>query len=530
MTVKVKPKPGAKKTYRRPEVYSPRLRILIDPVYVQSANLTSSSTYYKYVSLVRELVSRGHFVYWCLPDADYVPNEIENHPNVAIIRTSYIQDQFVVDGLFTDDFFNLFNRTSGKYHVDVMCTSRNSLAMMYKRTLDPPRFHEKGEDHEYTDKSYGLPLVLIEEFPQTPERQFTGNAYWLNQLLGYMVSERTIFLSKHNQGEVIKAAYDTLNASAVEDMQNRFRIIPAGIECEQLDKIYKPKRWTVEGDGFDVLCVGRIFGPSYAHLLELTNYMYKLGDSKMTITISLSGALSGPMRKKLQRIGFDLKNNAGRQLRLFENNPRDNFLRMLQKYKAFFCPLSHLDHPTGLFECIYLGLPGAMPVSDYQKSFFPDWPWVFDPKDKAGFLAIMKELKADPAGARKKILPWRERIRELYDAKTNIEVLSDEIEQLARHNINRFRTSSGVIDLCATLKGKSYTWQDTVSYLKSAGKMGVSIGDMTMRTTFTYGRSSINHAMKCAGFVDDCTGPIETFVRRDIFDAANVSSGNEGEE
>jgi hypothetical protein len=196
---------------------------------------------------------------------------------------------------------------------------------------------------------------------------------------------------------------------------------------------------------------------------------------------------------------------------------------MLQRYKAFFCPLSHLDHPTGLLECIYLGLPGVIPVSDYQQSFFEDWPWVCDPKDKKAFLALLKEIQDDPAAARAKVLPWRERIRELYDAPSNIAALADEIEDSARHNINRFRTSAGVVNLCKDLKGKKYDYQDVVGYLMKAGRMGVSIGSMDMRTTFTYGRSSVNHAMKVAGFVDDCTGPIETFVRRDVFD--NVDKG-----
>lgn len=509
---------------KRPPVYSPRLRIAIDPVYVQVANLSGSSTYHKYVSLVKELVKRGHFVYWCVPDAEYTPNDIESHPNVAIIRTSAIQDQFVIDGLFTDDFFNLFNRVSGKYHIDALCTSRNSLVYLYKRTLDPPRFHDQGgDDREITDKSYGLPVVLIEEFPQTPERQFTSESYWHAQVLGYSLAERTVFLSKHNQSEVVRASYDILNSTRVARMLKKFRVIPAGIECDELDKIYKPDRWKVEKD-FNVLCVGRIFGPSYAEYLEWVNYLYKSGDSDTNLTVSLSGALSGPMRKKLHRIGFDLKNNIGRQFNLIENNPRSNFLMMLQKYKAFICPLSHLDHPTGLFECIYLGLPGIMPRSDYQESFFADWPWVIAPGDKAGLIAALRDIKEDPAAARAKVLPWRERIRELYDAEDNIAKLADEIEESARGNENRFRTSQGVINLAGEMRGKKYSWGDVVTYLRKAGNMGVSIGDMTMRTTFTYGRSAVRHAMKCAGFVDDCTGPLETFIRKDVFDADNVIS------
>lgn len=511
-----------KVTLKRVPVYSPRLRIAIDPVYVQIANLSSSSTYHKYVSLVRELVSRGHFIYWCVPETEYTPDEIEDHPQVAVIRTSYIQDQFVVDGLYTDDFMNLFSRVNGKYHIDALCTSRNSLALTYKRTLDPPRFHDQGgAEAEITDKSYGLPLILIEEFPQTPERQFVSDSYWMSQVLGYSCADRTVFLSEHNKSEVVRASYDILNSTRVARMQNRMRVIPAGIECEQLDKIYKPDRWKVEG-GFNVLCVGRIFGPSYAEYLEYINYFYKSGDSDVKLTVSLSGALSGPMRKKLHRIGFDLTNNIGRQFNLVENNPRSNFLPMLQKFHAFVCPLSHLDHPTGLLECIYLGLPGVMPRSDYQESFFPDWPWVIEPKDKAGLLAHMQTIREDPAAARALVLPWRERIRELYDAKSNIALLADEIETAARNNENRFRTSSGVVNLAKDgFRGKKYHWGDVFTYLSKAGKMGVSIGNMTMRTTFTYGRSSIRHAMKMAGYVDDCTGPLETFIRRDVFDEQN---------
>lgn len=507
-----------KRTYKRPEVYSPRLRVLIDPIYIQTANMSSSSTYHKYVSLVRELVKRGHFVYWCVPDAQYNANPIEDHPNVGIIRTSYIQDQFVVDGLITDEFVNLFNRVNGKYHVDVMCTSRNSLALTYKRMLDPPRNHDEGGDHEFTDKSFNMPMVLIEEFPQTPERQATALSYWYSQVLGYLAADRTVFLSPHNQSEVIKASYDVLNSSRVADMIDQFRVIPAGIECDELDELYNPKRWEVE-TGFNVLTIGRIIGESYSDFLEWTNYLYKAGMSDFSVTMSLSGALSGPMRKKFNRIGFDLKNNTGRQFHLHENNSRVNFLKMLQRFHCFVCPLSHLDHPTGLFEAIYLGLPGIMPRSDYQESFFADWPWVIDKSDKAGLLKHLKDIRADPSGARAEVLHWRNHIREKYDAPANIEALADEIEDAAKHSINRFRTSSGVVNLCRDLKGRRYSWADTLAYLRKAGIMGVSIGDMSMRTTFTYGRSSINHAMKCAGFVDTCEGPYETFERRDSFDA-----------
>lgn len=510
--LKVKRKPKI----ARAEVYAPRLRILVDPVYVQIANLSSSSTYYKYVSLVTELVNRGHFVYWMVPDAKYDPHPIEEHPNVGIIRTSYIQDQFVVDGLITDDFFNLFNRVGGKYHVDVLCTSRNSLVWSYKRNLEPPRFHDQAGE-QITDKSYGLPVVLIEEFPQTPERQFSSRSYWLAQVLGYFEAERTIFLSKHNQSEVVASAADYLNSSKVAEMIDRFRVIPAGIETAQLDNVYKPERWQLES-GFNVLCVGRIFGPSYAQFLEWADYLYKRGMEDFKFTVSLSGALSGPMRAKLKRIGFDIANNIGRQFNLIENNPRANFLEMLQKYTAFVCPLSHLDHPTGLLECIYLGLPGVMPRSDYQETFFPDWPWVIEPSDKVGLIAKLLEIREDPQGARDQIAHWRDIIRHEYDALANIAKLADEIENIARRHITNFRTSKGVMDLCTELKGGVYTFDDVVNYLKSAGTMGVSIGDMTMRTTFTYGRSSINHAMKCIGYVDDCTTPVERFVRRDRFE------------
>lgn len=48
--------------------------------------------------------------------------------------------------------------------------------------------------------------------------------------------------------------------------------------------------------------------------------------------------------------------------------------------------------------------------------------------------------------------------------------------------------------------------------------MGVSIGDMSMRTTFTYARGAISHSMRLIGYVDDCTTPVEKFIRRNIFD------------
>jgi glycosyltransferase involved in cell wall biosynthesis len=495
-------------------VYAPRLRILIDPIYVQIANLSGSSTYHKYVTLVRELVSRGHYVYWCVPDAEYVPKEIEDHPNVGIIRTEAIQDQFVVDGLITDKFFNLFNRVAGKYHIDVLCTSRNSLALYYKRLLEPPRFHDN--DGEYTDKGYGMPVVLIEEFPQTPTRQNSGKGYWLSQCLGYIASERSIFLSDHNREEVVADMLPYITTSQVKKWLETTRIIPSGVETTELDKLVNDERWTVES-GFQVLSVGRLFGVSHIHYLPWFDYLFRAGLSDVCLTISLSGALSGPMRCKLEKIGFDFK-NLGRQFKVIENNPRSNFLPMVRKFHAFVAPVSHLDHPTGIFECLYLGVPGILPISDYQQTFFKDYPFVVNPQNHADFLSQLLWIRDNLAEARRLVAPWRGVIREHYDAPANIRKIADEIEIAARGHIDRFKTSGAVINFCKELKGEVYSWDDVVAYLRKAGYMGVSIGDMSIRTTFTYARGAIHHTMRVAGYVDDCSGPKERFVRRDLFD------------
>lgn len=498
-----------------PYVYRPRLRILIDPVYVQVANLSGSSTYRKYVTLVRELTKRGHYVYWCIPDKEYVPDEIENHPNVGVIRTTAIQDQFVVDGLITDEFFNLFNRIAGKYHVDVLCTSRNSLAAYYKRLLEPPRYHDNGAD--YTDKGYGLPVILMEEFPQTKRRQNSGDAYFLMQSLGYLSSDRTVFLSAHNRSEVTAEMAEIFLTSRVDHFARvQAEVIPAGIECEQLDAIYDPDRWRAES-GFRVVSIGRIFGVSYIEYLPWFDYLFKSGISDAELTISLSGALGGPMRNKLSKIGFDFA-NLGRQFRILENNNRSNFIRQLRGYHAFIAPMSHLDHPTGIFEALYMGVPGVMPVSDYQQSFFRDYPFVIQPKDKAALVATLSWIRENKEEARRMILPWRDIIREKYNARPNIAKVADLVETAARDHINRFKTSGAVITFCKELKGKSYTFDDAVAFLREQGYMGISIGDMGIRTTFTYARGAIHHTMGMAGYVDVCNGPDELFVRRDIYD------------
>lgn len=498
------------------DIYAPRLRIAIDPIYIQNANLTSSSTYQKYVSLVRELVARGHYVYWMVPDVSYVPNEIENHPNVGVIRTSYIQDQFVIDGLVTDKFFNLFNRVAGKYHIDVLLTSRTSLGLVYKRVLEAPRFHDTGGD--FTDKAYGLPVVVIEEFPQTRERQHSSEAYWLMQMQGYIGSDRTIFLSDHNRDEVLKEMFDWFTTSRVLRFQReQAKIIPSGIETRELEQYIDDERYS-HHKNFKVLSIGRIMGVGHLEFLHWFEYLYKAGlDAELTI--SLSGALGGPMRNKLNNIGLDLKNTVGKQFRIIENNPRRSFLKMLRNFHCFVAPMSHLDHPTGLFEAVFLGLPGIMPVSDYQQTFFGDWPWVVNPSDKTGFLAHLKWLNENRAEAREMIKPWRDRIRAYYDAPANIRKLADEIEVVGHDYINRFKTSKGVVDMMRELEGEVYAWPDLVHYLKKNGRMGVSIGDMGIRTTFTYARSAIHHSMRLAGYVDPCDGPEDYFVRRDAFDA-----------
>jgi hypothetical protein len=165
-----------------------------------------------------------------------------------------------------------------------------------------------------------------------------------------------------------------------------------------------------------------------------------------------------------------------------------------------------------------MGLPGVMPVSDYQRTFFHDWPWVIEPKDKARLLAHLRWIRENKAEAREMVLPWRQRIREQYNAKDRIGELCDVIEGAGRAHINRFKTSSAVLKFCRELKGVSYSFADVVAFLKEQGYMGISIGDMSIRTTFTYARGAVHHAMGMAGYVDACNGPDDLFVRRDVFD------------
>ena len=494
-------------------VQAPRIRVLIDPVYVQVANLASSSTYNKYVSLVRELVSRGHFVYWMLPDVEYTPNEIENHDHVGVIRTSYIQDQFIVDGLVTDDYFNMFNRIAGKYHIDLVCTSRTGSAGMIKRVLESPRFHDKGRN--FTDKHYGLPMMLIEEFPQTPQRSHVGEAYWLMQCMGYLASDCTIFISDHNRSEVTASMGGIFTNSRINKFVDNTEIVPSGIEIAELDKIYEPDRWKHES-GFRVISVGRVMGVSYREHLAWFDYLFKSGmDAKLIV--SLSGGLGGPMSKALGKLGVKFTPD-NPQFQLIENNPRKSFLKLLRTVHAGIAPMSHLDCPVGLSEAIYMGVPLIMPVADYQKTFFPDYPFVIKPSDKAALLMHLRNIQKDPEGAREQIEPWRKHISETFNAPINIARMCDSMEEKARSPLPRFKTSGAILGFLSELKGERYTFADLVEYLRECGTMGISIGDLGIRATWTYGRGTIHHAMRYCGYVDTCDGPDEVFVRKDVFE------------
>jgi glycosyltransferase involved in cell wall biosynthesis len=312
--------------------------------------------------------------------------------------------------------------------------------------------------------------------------------------------------------------HEYLVSSKIKEWIDKTKIIPAGVECAELDKLYSPNRWKVE-KGFQVLCLGRLFGPSYIEYVPWFDYLFKAGMDDVCLTISLSGRLQGPMKNKLKKAGFDFA-NVGKQFVIFENNPRDNFIRMLRKFTCFICPLSHLDHPTGIFEALYMGVPGILSESDYQQTFFKDYPFVIKPKNKEQLLSTLLWIRENKEEARDKVLPWRDIIREKYNAPKCIRVLADDIETQARKYINNFQTSKGVRDLVASLKGNKYTLNDVCTYINNlaSNSNGVVIGDLTRRTSFTYGRSAINHSLRAAGYIDDCTLPTEVFIKRKVFD------------
>lgn len=508
--------PMPEKKWKHRDIFAPRLRILMDPIYIQASNLGSSSTYNRWSKVVKILVDRGHYVYWMAPDKEYeLKDGLENHPNIGMIRTQYIQDQFVIDNLVSPEYFNLFGRIAGKYHIDIVVTGRTGAASMIKKVLESPRFHDKGEGHIYTDKHYKLPMAIIEGFPQTQQNQFVGEAYWLGQCQGYLTSDCTFFLSEHNRSEITEAMRPTYTYSTIKKFVDKSRIVPTGVSIANCDKLYNPNRWKAESQ-FRVISVGRLMAAGYREYLAWFDYIYKSGiDAKLIV--SLSGSLGGPTSKALKQMGvsFDANNP---QFELKLNNPRQEFLKLLNTVHAGIVPVHHYDSPAGPGEALYMGVPLIMPKSDYVDSFFPDYPYVIDPGSKAQLLAFLREIKEDPAAAREKILPWRDIVRETFDMEKNATSLADHIETLAREPLSRFKTSGAILGFLEELKGDRYTFADIVEYLRKCGRMGISIGDLGIRATWTYGRGTIHHAMRYCGFVDLCDGPDEVFVRREVYE------------
>lgn len=510
-----------KKKWEHRDVQAPRLRILLDPIYIQASNLASSSTYNRWKLLVKQLLDRGHYVYWMAPDKEYeVKDDLEDHPRVGMIRTDYIQDQFVIDGLVSSDFFNLFNRIAGKYHIDIVVTGRTGAASMIKKILESPRFHDKGR--AYTDKHYGLPMAIIEGFPQTIENQFVGDAYWMGQCQGYLTSDCTFFLSEHNRSEVTQAMKPIYTASTIRNFVDKTRIVPTGVRPSQIDAIRRPNRWKAEKD-FRVISIGRLMAAGHREYLAWFDYLFKSGiDAKLIV--SLAGSLGGPTSAALKKLGvnFDADNP---QFQLILNNTRENFLKLLNTCHAGIVPVHHYDSPAGPAEALYMGVPLIMPISDYQQTFFPGYPYAIKPSDKAQMLAYLQEIKDDPQAARDKIAPFREIIEDRLDIEKNTTRMADHIETLARKPLPLFKTSGAILGFIEELKGERYTFADVVEYLRKCGTLGISIGDLGIRSTWTYGRGTIHHAMRYCGYVDMCDGPDEVFVRQDGSNLECIQTG-----
>jgi glycosyltransferase involved in cell wall biosynthesis len=457
-----------------------------------------------------------------VPDRDYeIKDDLETHPNVGIIRTDYIQDQFVIDGLVSSDFFNLFNRIAGRYHIDIVVTGRTGAASMIKKTLESPRFHDKGRN--YTDKHYGLPMAIIEGFPQTVENQFVGEAYWMGQCQGYLTSDCTFFLSEHNRAEITQAMASTYTHSTIQKFVEKSRIIPTGFRPDQINKIRQPERWKIEKD-FRVISIGRLMAAGHREYLAWFDYLFKSGiDAKLIV--SLAGSLGGPTAAALKKLGVNF-NADNPQFQLILNNPRENFLKLLNTCHAGIVPVHHYDSPAGPAEALYMGVPLIMPISDYQQTFFPDYPYAIKPSDKAQMLAYLQEIKDDPQAARDKIAPYRALIEDRLDIEKNSIKMADHIETLAREPLSRFKTSGAILGFLEELKGERYTFADVVEYLRKCGTLGISIGDLGIRSTWTYGRGTIHHAMRYCGYVDLCDGPDDVFVRRDVFDAMQAKANS----
>lgn len=495
------------------------MRFLVSPVYMTIVNMRGSSTYNHVKNLIRELVDRGHFVYWHLPENfTYEPDPLEQHERVKVIRTEMYVDQYI-EGSHMRGLEKLFSRLDGKYSaIDGVITSRTPIIPLLKALIETPSVKQMKNPHlaggkRFTGHAPTVPFFVLESFPKIIDDAIPINPVeYRNQSYGYQCSERVYFGGITDYENVMNDQRSLAPFSMVKKFrEDVFRIAPFGVKIEKLDHWSQgqPPRTDPKNGPLKIISLGRIRTANHAKtILEQSDYLHRMGyevDFKIP-TSANRGSLPQALNKELKTVM--------EHVNILWGTPQDKFFEyMFAAHAAVVSSKSH-NFPTAILEAIYGGVCVVVRPEKWIKFYLgDDYPFYYDGSHEH-LITVLNYIRNNFEKSQAELAPYRKLIAEKFDSKECMSYIAEDIISVAEESFRTGTTSGGFRDILSKIPKdvESITFDEVLKFIDKTSNNPLRIGFLNS-TGFLRTRGMVDYCMRQEGWIDASDHEFPRYVR-----------------
>ncbi len=484
-------------------------------MYPTSANIITCSTYAWSRYFIKELVDRGHYVYWCCPKR-VAKDVFEKEPHfvdrpgihwfdVDTMPALKVRTHYYLTTL-EDKICEAFTQQKGgKFFYDVIVTDRVLATAYLRMKLFLP--------YPKTPAATLPPIYNAFHYIFSPKNSPGGAGYWHYEVAAAagMVGAYNLFGGKAEEDMVKHSVRRWMSPDVVRTVFSKKRKLPylSWFTLDSLD----PYRLSLE-ERRKV----RPFTFNYAHaeteLYKFPKFIQRVAkmaargrDMRLLITATTSlKNYESIERHHLTWPGVDH----------YSGLPRLEFYSKLRGAHAFFCERRSGEVNPSNLEQIYLGLIPILPNLPWARQIVPEgYPYIYDnPGELERMIREVQSTYYTNPAYPELVHSCQEHVRR-FDSTTLTAQIVDHMESRVLELINTKSYPNLVKFMNRALEEEGITelptYEDWRNFIKTRADKrdggGLDISDLAV-TRYFASRFIFYWRMKYMGWIDKCDGPM----------------------
>lgn len=492
------------------------MRIALIPV-VNNVELKSDSSAQTYVDMIRALnkvskeVGEPLYFYVVLPKKLKDYEEFEQFDNVTVLIENRERQQFFEEVRTIDmpSIYKWFNQRVGLYQIDVVITSKTSVALAIQNILID--FRNASAKMDYLR----IPVIVYEDraFGRRNTHNVLDSVEFALRSMSYGFLP-SVFLTDFERDDTFDVIGLYLNHAMLKRAKENSRVIYQGIDTEEIDNI-------VEGvekrDKFTLFWGGRISAQKrFDFVFDAYLKVYEMGYDVDILLTSPSNVMvpktMGKAMKYLKKLkGLHVKLGVGRK----------EFMRFAKSSHCWLSASEAEGFSLGHAELGYIGVPGVVPDRPWSRLLFgEDYELMYEPDDLESAVTMLLWVYENYDKAQSIAEKVRKRIKDNFDiAKTSRQLyaLIDEVYHMLsgttviKDGAELSKTMDVVIEKLEEQCGGTFTLFEALNEFKKYLRVKPDYANPRVSMP---GPWDVYHYLKKKGFVDLCNKPYPIFVKK----------------